>query len=78
MAIYADFQQKYAADTKCCYMALLWHQSCSYLPMLHMNKELLCQHKLLSSGSNGSDPGRHMENFPFEYYNPSAKHIKVI
>ena len=27
MAIYADFHPKYAAATKCCYMALDWYES---------------------------------------------------
>ena len=30
MAIYADFHPKNAAATKCCYMALVWHESCKY------------------------------------------------
>ena len=30
MAIYADFHPKYDAATKCCYMALVWHESCNY------------------------------------------------
>ena len=30
MANYADFHPKYAATTKCCYMAIVWHESCIY------------------------------------------------